>query len=79
MRFFRSTRILAFALLTFSLFGQSERGTISGSVKDPSGAVIAGAKVTVINTATNQTSSLTSNGSGDYAASACKLAPIAFE
>ncbi len=64
----------AFALFVISLillsaavcFAQSERGTITGFVHDASGAVIAGAKVTIVNTATNSTTSLTSNESGEF-------------
>jgi hypothetical protein len=52
--------------LPLLMLGQYERGTISGSVKDPSGAIIVGAKITVTNTATNSAVSLTSNESGDY-------------
>jgi hypothetical protein len=51
-----------------SLLAQSERGTISGTIKDPSGAVIPGAKILVTNTATNTVINLTSNGAGDYSA-----------
>ena len=47
-------------------WSQSERGTITGSVRDASGAIIAGAKVTVTNTATNTASTLTTNESGEY-------------
>src|SRR5207248_10506633 len=71
------------ALLVFSLclvlsgvlFAQSDLGTISGFVKDPSGASIAGAKVTVRNnsgverqTTTNQSGyySITNVPSGVY-------------
>ena len=69
MRNVLSWRTLAcFALSTLTLLAQSERGTISGLVKDPSGAVIAGAKVAVTNTATNQTISITTTGAGDYSA-----------
>src|SRR5258708_12524265 len=60
-----STLIL---MLPALLFGQSERGTISGLVKDPSGAVVANAKVTVTNTATNSVVVVNSNQSGDYTA-----------
>lgn len=48
------------------LFGQSERGTIEGTVRDTTGAVVPNAKVVVTNIATNTTLKLTSNGSGDY-------------
>jgi len=57
-----------FLLLPALLFAQSERGTISGMVKDPSGGVVANAKVTVTNTATNTVVVVTTNQSGDYTA-----------
>jgi hypothetical protein len=41
-------------------------GTIVGSVTDPSGAVLSGAKVTIMNTATAQTIDLTTNSAGAY-------------
>src|SRR5215470_17505598 len=55
--------VLTFA---FSSFAQSERGTISGTVRDSSGAVIPGAKVTIINTATGLVENLTSNQVGEF-------------
>ena len=55
-------------MLPALLFGQSERGTISGLVKDPSGAVVANAKVTVTNTATNSVVVVTTSQTGDYSA-----------
>ena len=45
---------------------QSERGTISGTVRDSTGAVIPGAKVTVTNTATGVVNNLTSNEVGEF-------------
>ncbi len=48
------------------LFGQSERGTISGTVTDSTGAAVPQAKVTVTNVATNVALSTLSNPSGDY-------------
>jgi hypothetical protein len=60
--------LLSGLLLSSSLFAQSERGTIVGSVRDSSGAVIPGAKVTVINTSTNATETLVSNGAGEFTA-----------
>src|SRR6478672_893546 len=59
---------LLFLSLPALLFAQSERGTISGMVKDPSGGVVANAKVTVTNTATNNVVIVTTNQSGDYTA-----------
>src|SRR5712671_5329583 len=53
MNFVRSiwAKLLALCLLTFvSGFAQSDLGSISGFVKDPSGAVVPKAKVTVRNT-----------------------------
>ncbi len=49
-------------------FAQSERGTIVGSVKDSSGAVVPDAKVTVVNVATNGTVSVSTGQSGDFSA-----------
>ena len=41
-------------------------GSIVGTVTDPSGAVVGGAKVVVTNTGTNQTFTLTSNSAGAF-------------
>lgn len=60
--------LLFVAFGTAAAWGQSERGTISGLVKDPSGAVVAGAKVTVTNTATNSAVVVQTTGTGDYTA-----------
>ena len=49
-------------------YSQSERGTIVGSVKDSSGAVVPDAKVTVVNIANNSTVSISSSQSGDFTA-----------
>ena len=55
-------------LFVSALVAQSERGTINGTVRDSSGAVIPQVKVTVTNTATGQTSDLATNASGEYTA-----------
>ncbi len=60
--------LLLFTLCAGLAFSQSERGTIAGSVKDPSGAVITGATVTVTNTATNNPVVVATTSSGDYTA-----------
>ena len=52
---------------------QSERGTISGTVRDTSGAIVPQAKVTVTNTATNQPSNLVSNDTGDFTAAGLRV------
>ncbi len=51
-----------------ALLGQAVNGTISGTVTDPSGAAIAGAKVEIINTATQVARSMTTNAQGRYSA-----------
>ena len=58
--------LLATVLLVSSLSGQDTRGQILGRVIDPSGAVVVGAKVSAVNTATNVATSATTNTSGDY-------------
>lgn len=63
--------LVCFALLPILcgiLVAQSGRGTISGTVRDTTGAVIPAAKVTVRNVATNQAFDLITSGTGDYTA-----------
>ena len=62
-------------LLSLGLLAQSERGTITGSIHDSSGAVIVGAKVTVNNTKTGVTVSLTSNDAGEFTAAGIDKPP----
>ena len=50
--------------LTVALFGQTRAATISGQVKDPSGALIPNATITIRNTDTNVAQTTTSNGEG---------------
>jgi len=47
-------------------FGQAEQGTITGAVRDSSGAVIRDAKVTATNVATNIVSATVSDSNGYY-------------
>src|SRR3984957_13219341 len=47
-------------------FGQAEQGTITGSVKDGSGAMVSGAKITATETSTNVVSGTVSDASGYY-------------
>lgn len=65
------TRRLALAsvclILSALLAAQSTGGRILGRVVDPSGAVLANVKVTLVNEATGVSSSSTTNASGDYA------------
>src|SRR5580700_10993905 len=58
--------LVCLALLSLSVFAQSERGVITGAVRDASGAVVPGAKVTVTNIATNVSIIAASNGQGEF-------------
>ncbi len=63
--------IVAVAIAMFSsvaVFAQETRSTILGTVKDQSGAVVAGATVDVTNTDTNTNTKLSSNSSGYFEA-----------
>ncbi|HTY82920.1 MAG TPA: carboxypeptidase-like regulatory domain-containing protein, partial [Silvibacterium sp.] len=53
----------AFAVTTFS---QNATTSLRGAIKDSSGAVIPGAKVTITNNATGRTLTSTSGSSGEY-------------
>ncbi|MGC1372924.1 MAG: carboxypeptidase-like regulatory domain-containing protein, partial [Candidatus Sulfotelmatobacter sp.] len=60
--------VLVFVFLAaISLSAQTFRGTILGTVTDPSGAVIAGAKVTVKNTGTGLERTTETSADGSYA------------
>ena len=52
--------------LALTAFAQSERGTITGTIRDSSGAVIPAAKVVLTNTQTGVTATMTSNADGEY-------------
>ncbi len=63
----RARIFLVFLLLAaVSLSAQTFRGTILGTVTDPSGAVVSGAKVTVKNTGTGLERSTETSGDGSY-------------
>ncbi|MCU1335988.1 MAG: hypothetical protein JWO19_1569 [Bryobacterales bacterium] len=64
MRFLSVT----FCLLatTFAAFAQSDRGTITGTISDPAGAVIASAAIEARNVATGSVSSVASSATGNY-------------
>jgi hypothetical protein len=54
------------ALFGVSVFAQNTNGRVIGAVTDPQGAAIAGAKVTVTNTATNLHWDTTTDSAGAY-------------
>src|ERR1700728_624103 len=60
--------LLVFSLVRSNqvLFAQTAAGSIVGIVRDHTGNVVPGAQVTVINRATNQSVSATTNSSGYY-------------
>ncbi len=53
-------------LLSFTTSAQVTTADLVGTIKDNSGAVVSGAKVTLTNVATNVTRSLVTDGSGNY-------------
>src|SRR6266446_3861138 len=60
--------LVVFVLLsTAMLVGQTFRGTVLGTVTDPSGAVVAGATVKVTNVATGLERTTATSGDGSYA------------
>src|SRR5690242_12806722 len=64
MRLFAA--ILCLGLLSTALFGQAGTGTISGTVTDPAGAVVANAAVEVRNTETNAPYPTVTTDTGAY-------------
>jgi hypothetical protein len=64
----RAIGVGVLALITCSIAaGQSERGTITGAVRDASGSVIPGATVTITNDATSVKIDTTTNATGEFA------------
>ena len=64
---FRALLIVALVIALSPLaLGQTSRGTVTGTVTDPNGAVIAGAEVTLISGATKLTRTTTTNSEGLY-------------
>jgi hypothetical protein len=53
-------------LLVSAAFAQTDRGTITGTVLDPTGAVIAGAAIEAKNAATSETYNVATTGTGNY-------------
>ncbi len=75
---------MRFAQITFFVFvmsvvliGQTNKGSITGTVTDPGGAVIKGATVTITNVGTNKTVVLTTSDEGSFTAST--LDPVVYD
>jgi len=75
-RLFGPVAVLAL-FVSFGLAQESNSGAIVGVVRDPTGAVVAGAAINARNTATNVVREAVSNGDGLYAISG--LAPGEYE
>src|SRR5437016_4032462 len=57
---------IAFLLLSATLYGQGQYGSMNGAITDSTGAVIPAAKVTIVNTETGLTTTTTSGADGSY-------------
>ena len=70
MKSVRSIAILFVLLVPVPswLFSQSSEGRILGTITDQSGAVVAGARITITNISTNVNRQLMSTGAGEYVA-----------
>jgi len=67
MRRFGATALLLLSsLLATTAFAQNATTSLRGVVKDPSGAVVPGATITLVNTAAGQTLTTKSKGDGEY-------------
>src|SRR5579883_66944 len=73
-----TTIAITFLSLT-SLYAQVDTGTIVGMVSDSTGAVIVGAKVTLINKGTNSELSTTSGQGGNYTFSPVRIGTYKLE
>ena len=60
------TVLVALVVSPSAVFGQAEAGSITGTVRDASGAVIAGATITLKNVATGAQRTVQSGGVGQY-------------
>src|SRR5215813_13659920 len=58
--------LMALTLLSFAASAQQTTGNVRGLIKDPTGAVIPNAKVTILDKKTNNTLTTQTTGSGEY-------------
>ncbi|PYV68800.1 MAG: hypothetical protein DMG97_23730 [Acidobacteria bacterium] len=65
-KFYSCLVVCSFLLLVLSAAAQVQNGQFTGTVTDPTGAAITGAKVTVTNKATNLSVSVATSASGSY-------------
>ncbi len=70
MRFDKRFTVLTISLLIWLAacsFGQSDKGSLAGTITETSGALVVGAKVTAINTRTGELRDTTTGKEGEYA------------
>jgi hypothetical protein len=60
------SKLLAVFLGSVAVFAQTDRGTITGTISDPAGAVVAGAPVEARNTGTGVVTNVASSTTGNY-------------
>src|SRR5262245_61869201 len=68
--------VLPILLCGAAASAQTNRGGVSGTVFDRTGAVVPGAQVTIINVGTNRSQTLRTSGDGAYSAPA--LEPVVY-
>src|ERR1019366_706176 len=74
-KFYVVLRVTLFLSLCIPSFGQSESATVSGTITDPSGAIVRDAQVKLTNVETGVTATVPSNDSGLYAFSSVHPGP----
>jgi len=74
---FKALLLIILCFLIIPTFIQAQTASLTGTVTEPSGAVVPGAAITVRNTATNATRTLESNSVGSYRVE--NLVPGAYE
>jgi hypothetical protein len=71
--------VLGLVFLALPMVAQVDTGTILGTVRDPSGAVVPGAKITVSNEGTSFTQNTTTSGSGSYVVTPLRIGTYSVE
>src|SRR5258705_2408999 len=69
------TLLTLICCLSIATLAQSDRGTIVGTIKDPNGAVVSNAKVTVTNIENGEVREVRSSNDGNYTVPELKAAP----
>src|ERR1700720_841326 len=70
-----ATALFLLGILATASFGQSDRGTITGTVTDPSGAVVSNPKISATNGSTGAGRETTTSGEGNYTLPELPAAP----